>query len=494
MEANGGGIYDFVQRFQQLQLQRDSHDDLIKDILVYSERTESSLRSENEVLREQFKNATLDLADATKSRRVLQQQVEELRQSISYITSKTEHLKNHNPYVVVLIDGDGCHFQKQFIEKGIEGGKQAAYALRNAILRECYDFAGQFEVVTRYIANLSGLAAATRSDGTIEHADTFKDFTLGFSQGLASFDFIDVGPGKERADTKIKEAIRWHLRNHNCKQIVLAISHDSGYASFLDENIRDTESRGRVTILEGVPTHRDLVATKLPILNLNNEIFRAEKLVDRRLLDMRAMPITPPPTVAGMTPLPPPPTTPGRRKSSSANILNAMEINGKGPSSYATAIKAATPPPQISIPIPPKLSNKTQAVRRERSNLWNPGPRGLDSPLEVNQSALDNIKKRKDNNKLCNNHYLRGPCAKGDGCCFEHKYRPNEAEKTAIAFLARLNPCTSGQDCDIGDCIYGHHCPSTRDGQCMHPYCKFKISEHPPNTKFRNTYQGIDEE
>lgn len=92
--------------------------------------------------------------------------------------------------------------------------------------------------------------------------------------------------------------------------------------------------------------------------------------------------------------------------------------------------------------------------------------RGLDPPLEVNQSALDNIKKRKDHNKLCNNHYLRGPCAKGDACCFEHKYRPNEMEKTAIAFLARLNPCTSGQDCEVDDCIYGHHV-SKRNGDTV---------------------------
>lgn len=30
MDANGGGIIDFYQRFQQLQLQRDTSDDLIK--------------------------------------------------------------------------------------------------------------------------------------------------------------------------------------------------------------------------------------------------------------------------------------------------------------------------------------------------------------------------------------------------------------------------------------------------------------------------------
>ncbi len=87
----------------------------------------------------------------------------------------------------------------------------------------------------------------------------------------------------------------------------------------------------------------------------------------------------------------------------------------------------------------------------------NPGPRGLDTPLQVSQTALDTIKKRRDHNKLCNNHYLRGPCAKGSSCTFEHKYRPTKDELVAIAFLTRLNPCSNGQGCEVDDCIYGHH-------------------------------------
>ena len=77
-----------------------------------------------------------------------------------------------------------------------------------------------------------------------------------------------------------------------------------------------------------------------------------------------------------------------------------------------------------------------------------------------NIQVLDKIKRRTNSNKLCNNHYLRGPCAKGDDCCFEHKYKATEEDMKAIAFLTRLNPCTSGQDCDLEFCIYGHHCPS----------------------------------
>lgn len=227
---------------------------------------------------------------------------------------------------------------------------------------------------------------------------------------------------------------------------MLGVSHDAGYAPFLDEILRDEASRRRITILEGTPSTRDLASTSLNTLNLNADLLRAEKLVDKNLYDPTppsAM-SSPVAVVAGMSPLPPPPATP-------------VSVAASVASSYATAIKSASPPPQVTLPFQPKPVKVPPVLRREKAAVWNPGPRGLDPPLEVNQAALDNIKKRKDNNKLCNNHYLRGPCAKGDSCCFEHKYRPNEAERTAIAFLARLNPCTNGQDCEVDDCIYGHH-------------------------------------
>lgn len=43
-----------------------------------------------------------------------------------------------------------------------------------------------------------------KRDGSIENESELKEFTLGFSQAKASFDFVDVGFGKERADSKIK--------------------------------------------------------------------------------------------------------------------------------------------------------------------------------------------------------------------------------------------------------------------------------------------------
>lgn len=54
------------------------------------------------------------------------------------------------------------------------------------------------------MANVGGLSKALYNEGCIEQLNQFRDFTLGFTQAKASFDFIDVGFGKERADAKIR--------------------------------------------------------------------------------------------------------------------------------------------------------------------------------------------------------------------------------------------------------------------------------------------------
>lgn len=214
--------------------------------------------------------------------------------------------------------------------------------------------------------------------------------------------------------------MRWHLRNHNCKQILLGISHDAGYAPFLDE-IVTSEDRYRITIIEGSPVVRELAATGLQIMNFNN-IFRSEKLVSR-------IP-TPPSTWAGITVAAPPTSV-------------SPVISNK------------------SLPSAPQSKSKTS--KSPATLTWIPGPRGLDPPILVNATVLDKIKRRTTSNKLCNNHYLRGPCAKGSECHFEHEYKATDDDLKAIAYLTRLNPCLNGQECELEFCIYGHHCPSVKE-------------------------------
>ncbi|KAK5662850.1 hypothetical protein OQA88_6261 [Cercophora sp. LCS_1] len=499
--AMGGGIVDFVHRFQQIQSQRHSSEQLIEDILVYVENVDSTLRNENNQLASQLRDSDLDLADARNSRREFQQKLqaaestnETLLAQIAQLKAQISQVKLHNPYILVLIDGDGLLFGEQYVRLGLEGGKQAAYALRTAILNECGQHAVGVEVIAKVYVNLSGLAKAMRRDGCLDNEADFKDFSLGFTQGKATFDFIDVGHGKERADNKVKETARWHLRNVNCKQVLLGISHDAGYAPFLDELFQDNGTKQLVTVLEGFPTVRELKDTGVRVLALDETLFRNDKLADRAYHGnglvtafgaIGAAAVTNVSTLTATATAAAAAAATIVKTASPATSSSSTPISAPA-SSYARAITSASPPPQITLPLQPRPVNAATRPQPPKPAPWNPGPRGLDPPLQVSQTALDSIKKRKDSNKLCNNHYLRGPCSKGDTCCFEHKYKPNKDEITAIAFLTRLNPCEHGQECDVENCIYGHHCPSVRDGYCTHPYCKFELEDHPPGTRFRS--------
>lgn len=252
-----------------------------------------------------------------------------------------------------------------------------------------------------------------------------------------------------------------------------------------------------MSIIEGATFASDLKATRANTTRLDKDLFRADKLVERTSAYAAAIGRTASPA--------------GSVTSSGANSSTV---------SYANAITNGTPPPTMSIPLAPNKPSPRSKGSASSSNAsgagaqyqkippqqpdWNPGVRGLDEPIIVNVAVMDAVKKRKDTDKLCNNHFLRGPCAKGDGCNFVHDYKPNAEEINAIAVLARQNPCTHGQDCENWECIYGHHvreqplfvkrlhtnrfqCPSIRDGVCTHPYCKFDEDNHPPGTKYTSS-------
>jgi len=65
--------------------------------------------------------------------------------------------------------------------------------------------------MAKVCANTVGLSKAMIRDGSLENSDDLRDFTLGFTQGKASFDFVDVGHGKERADSKIQGTIHLYV-------------------------------------------------------------------------------------------------------------------------------------------------------------------------------------------------------------------------------------------------------------------------------------------
>lgn len=224
------------------------------------------------------------------------------------------------------------------------------------------------------------------------------------------------------------------------------MSHDSGYAPFLDEILQDENTRKRVTILEGFPTARELKATGVNVYSgLSDTLFRADKIA----------PFIPNSYANGhnngnmnheanLSPSPP--------RSESPSALPVLSKT----SSWATATRAVTPPPKITTPLAHRLPAPVKV--KEQPVKWSPGPRGLDPPVSATPEALKSIKERDKGKKFCNNFYLRGSCAlKGSGCQFIHNAKPKPEELAAMKLLTRMNPCSAGQDCYVEDCIYGHH-------------------------------------
>lgn len=271
------------------------------------------------------------------------------------------------------------------------------------------------------------------------------------------------------------ETARWHLRNHNCRHILLGISHDAGYAPFLDETVQNEATRQRISIIEGVATVPELVATKVGITKLGNSLFRDDKLFDKfPSFSQAAIAPSQPTSAAVLTQT----VINAASRTASPAISASSSSQTRTPIiSYADIVSSASPPPQITLPLARKPTqtaswrDKPQARAQSETHYmlippstpdnWNPGARGFDKPIRVNTLILDVIKRRKDGDKLCNNHYLRGPCAKKDICPFAHDYKISDEEMKAVAVLARQNPCSSGQFCELDDCIYGHHVSDT---------------------------------
>lgn len=148
--------------------------------------------------------------------KLLDQMEREKRTNSSVISNNSlykedyEKLKrkvDREPFVLVLIDGDGMIFHEHFLSKGEEGGRQAVAVLRSSTdlyaREQMPELPVDFKIVTRMYANVKGLADRCSRSGLVSSPAMLEDFVRGFTRGNTLFDFVDVGPGKDRADEKV---------------------------------------------------------------------------------------------------------------------------------------------------------------------------------------------------------------------------------------------------------------------------------------------------
>ncbi|CAO2655243.1 Nn.00g103070.m01.CDS01 [Neocucurbitaria sp. VM-36] len=387
-----------------------------------------------------------------------------------------------NPFVMVLIDGDGMIFLDEFLREGEQGGRRAAAqlsaAIQNYIETEA-DIPLGARIVCRIYANVRGLGDVLVRTGAIEEIGQFQDFVRGFTRGKTLFDFIDVGGGKDRADEKIIESFKLFSQDYHCRRVLFGCSHDNGYARALEECSDKAETLDKVILLEGVPFEKELISLPYSTKKFPG-IFRESKIVLWGNAFTTSQPCTPldsgspgSKTFSMLSGLPtrfPPPRVPVSALMDSPIPAKASMMNlPRTPSSSTLAsdgfpalkpapvamnswaAKAAAPAPSVSESPAYKPTNREEVIARNRA-----GQR-VDPPCkDYDKAEVDRIKKI----KMCNVHFLRNECPYDANCTHLHEYKPTKDEISTLRLVARMAPCQNGSGCQDIKCIYGHRCPA----------------------------------
>lgn len=122
----------------------------------------------------------------------------------SYLTRR---IQTHNNFVVVLVDGDGAVFLDEYLKKPREGAIKASHELTLAVkenLRNTPLDRDDLTILVRIFANVTYLGKTLHLTNVIASRTDFIAFTEQFTTSSGEFDFINVGPGKENADYKMR--------------------------------------------------------------------------------------------------------------------------------------------------------------------------------------------------------------------------------------------------------------------------------------------------
>ncbi|KAL8895583.1 MAG: hypothetical protein Q9192_003548 [Flavoplaca navasiana] len=439
--------HELRQHFEMLQGVEHHKNELILELLSRVDRLDES-----------YQQMALDHQRETQFNREGQLRERKLQDELR----KLKAFMNRDPFVLVLIDGDGMIFEDDLLRKGELGGKEAAAGLWNGIKDHVHNslpnIPSDCRIMTRIYANMKGLSEVCWRAGLVEKAGLIEEFYRGFTGSKILFDFIDVGPGKDRADEKINELFRLHLGNFHCQHIFFGCSHDNGYARLL-EQYTEPMITDRITLLEGVPFEKELYAMKAKYsttkienlfrstkINLYNQpLYHASQSLQQHPIQVASHDSMSPPIPNGyQSPYQPiiGTSTPSPAPS------NPSTMNPKAPtwaSAATSAVQIASPPATPT----PSLSSLAFSTEIPRNRL---GQR-IDPPTVYDKEEVDRVRKM----KLCNVHFLRGDCGY-DPCTHSHSKKLSKSEMAALKTVARMVAKLHSEDC-----LFGENCKFERD-------------------------------
>lgn len=116
--------------------------------------------------------------------------------------------KTKNQFVVLLVDGDGAKFCDALLNEpdpalgAQKAGENLKKAVRDQLRQE--NLSDDITIIVRVFAHVSGLAKALTESDVIPETACMFNFAEKFTNASAEFDFVNVGWGKENADSKIR--------------------------------------------------------------------------------------------------------------------------------------------------------------------------------------------------------------------------------------------------------------------------------------------------
>ncbi|KAK1060115.1 hypothetical protein LTR12_011142 [Friedmanniomyces endolithicus] len=404
--------------------------------------------------------------------------------------------QERDPFVLVLVDGDGYVFEDDLVSNKDEGGQRAAQLLDEAVKRSLRDRGLEHcRIMVRIYANLSGLSKAlSRVNLAGNEKRSLAPFAANFTRTNDLFDFVDAGELKENADSKIRALFRQFVDNPQCKHIYFAGCHDVGY---INELTPHASNRDRVTLVRHPAFHAEFNKLGLRIEDFPN-IFRSTQLDSQHVIYAGHNHAAPNPLHKAILQQAPPAwsapqqmafagssqrvckyfqsgdckeTTKGQRRPGNDNVKGVQSWRETNPSSPPPLFPVTTPA-QGDSDMMSRANNYSDDPSLKRPDFATQLPKGVpDGMIAVNARNYrldeyadplpDDVKEfnyRTSRRKLCDNYHLQGSCPNSaEDCAYDHSYA-SPGVTSALRQVVNGTPCPRRGACRRLNCLSGHIC------------------------------------
>ncbi|KAK3216475.1 hypothetical protein GRF29_8g3394864 [Pseudopithomyces chartarum] len=262
----------YRERLAQFRILEEKRFELIDELLDKLEKAEAKLAQ-----------TELDLTSEQNVRRTLQAEVVEAKERESAMAQR----QARRPFALVLIDADadGFLFQDKYLTRKAQGGEALADELllrTREYLRPQFEDADSIDILVRVYANLEGMANYLVRQDKVRNLGALRAFSTGFCGRIASFDFVDIGVGKEGSSgRKVRgkhlpaailfpphpsaDCLSFYTSSVHLRHVIVACSPADLPASLLSNIPLD-----KVTLVENLPLPDSLTTLPLKVIRMGS--------------------------------------------------------------------------------------------------------------------------------------------------------------------------------------------------------------------------------